>query len=283
MRSIKLSVVIGGVALFLAPLSVGAISSTTYQMDPETVGASSASVTSTTYSMDAIVDTTGGRETSTSYVLEAGGSASYYCGDGFRDPVETCDRTDLNSSTCVTEGFVSGSLTCSSSCAFVTSACSAAAAVVSGGGGGGPPPVVGKPPVPTVDPSLAVQLFTYAPSLLLFGTMDATINNLIINTSTLGITYPTTTSWKKTASLAFSANTFSIAAVDAGVTSDVVAYQVYRRLIGDVNQDNTVNDYDLSKFLKSWGGSSRAGDFNEDGKVNDYDFSMMVARWGTRV
>lgn len=56
------------------------------------------------------------------------------CGDGDVGGVEQCDGADLNSATCISLGFTSGSLSCSGSCTFVTSSCSSGS---SGGGGGG--------------------------------------------------------------------------------------------------------------------------------------------------
>ncbi|MDG1950921.1 MAG: hypothetical protein P8J32_08980, partial [bacterium] len=65
--------------------------------------------------------------------------------------------------------------------------------------------------------------------------------------------------------------------------SDETIFEIYRRLAGDMNEDDTVNDYDLSLLIASWGTEDASGDFNEDGVVDDYDFSMMVARWNTGV
>ncbi len=45
------------------------------------------------------------------------------CGNGVIDAGEACDQTNLNSQTCVTQGFASGALSCNSSCQFNTSAC----------------------------------------------------------------------------------------------------------------------------------------------------------------
>jgi hypothetical protein len=56
------------------------------------------------------------------------------CGDGFVDPGESCDTTNLNGRSCSTEGFNAGTLSCTASCTFNTTACSN---VSSGGGGGG--------------------------------------------------------------------------------------------------------------------------------------------------
>ncbi len=48
-----------------------------------------------------------------------------FCGDGtVNGPSEQCDGTDLDGQTCVTQGFGSGTLACTSSCTFDTSGCS---------------------------------------------------------------------------------------------------------------------------------------------------------------
>ena len=53
-----------------------------------------------------------------------GGSVSLTCGDGKVDPGEDCDQSQLNGSTCMSLGFDSGTLACSSNCRFSTSGCS---------------------------------------------------------------------------------------------------------------------------------------------------------------
>lgn len=55
------------------------------------------------------------------------------CGDSIISVGEDCDTANLNGETCATQGFTSGTLACTASCTFNTSACS----VSSGGGGGG--------------------------------------------------------------------------------------------------------------------------------------------------
>ncbi|MBU1446213.1 hypothetical protein KKD70_03050 [Patescibacteria group bacterium] len=47
-----------------------------------------------------------------------------FCGDGTINGTETCEATDLNGKTCVTQGFVGGTLACDSNCmGFDTSSC----------------------------------------------------------------------------------------------------------------------------------------------------------------
>jgi hypothetical protein len=55
------------------------------------------------------------------------------------------------------------------------------------------------------------------------------------------------------------------------------------RLLGDANEDGTVDDEDASvvgaNWMAAWVGWA-GGDFNEDGIVNDADAAIMAAHWG---
>ncbi len=53
------------------------------------------------------------------------------CGDGIAEVGEACDGSDFDGKTCVSQGFSSGSLSCTAACELDTSSC------VAGGGGGG--------------------------------------------------------------------------------------------------------------------------------------------------
>jgi hypothetical protein len=46
------------------------------------------------------------------------------CGNGVLDPGEQCDGINLNGATCASQGYVKGTLSCSSSCTFSTAQCS---------------------------------------------------------------------------------------------------------------------------------------------------------------
>lgn len=269
-------------ALVSLPWTASAISGTTWTVDPsDGLDSTNHNVSSTNYTLQGSLDSMAARTTSTNYIVDTGDAMRWYCGDGFIDPDESCDGNDnLGGATCISQGFAGGgTLTCSSACAYVTSACSSGGG---GGGGGGGATVSSKPTVPTVNTAVPSD-FVYTSSLLISGTKDTTATTVKVNTSTTGVTYPTTTSWKVTVSLAYGLNTFNLIASGTGGDSGTTVFDVYRRLIGDITQDDTVNDYDLSRLVKLWSTTDRNGDFNEDGTVNDYDFSMMVARWGTSV
>jgi hypothetical protein len=59
------------------------------------------------------------------------------CGNGTIESGEQCDGSNLGGSSCVSLGFTSGGLSCSSACTFNTASCSIATPNSIGGGGGG--------------------------------------------------------------------------------------------------------------------------------------------------
>lgn len=291
MRYTKLPILLAALAVVMMPASVGAVSSTSYRIIPEQGFQAPAAdgyansddmLNSTSYQLQGAIEPYSDNPTSTSYQSQIGGAFQFYCGDGFRDASETCDGADLNSATCASQGFDAGTLSCSSACAYVTTSCTTSSGGGGGGGGGGAP-ATGAPDAPEVSDEIVDLEFTYVASFLLYGGMDTDTDELTVDGDSDDVEFTDDDSWKVTVSLAYGLNSFELIALDGTKSSDETIYEIYRRLVGDVNQDDTVNDYDLSKFVKLWGGSSRSGDFNEDDTVNDYDFSMLVARWGLSV
>jgi hypothetical protein len=51
--------------------------------------------------------------------------------------------------------------------------------------------------------------------------------------------------------------------------------------VGDINNDNAVNIFDLSILLSKWGTSTSSCDLNSDGTVNVFDLSVLLSHWGT--
>lgn len=50
---------------------------------------------------------------------------------------------------------------------------------------------------------------------------------------------------------------------------------------GDINNDGSVNIFDLSILLSKWGTTDAASDLNKDGTVNVFDLSILLSHWGT--
>ncbi len=292
MTTTKLSCLLSVLVFTAFPFAAGAISSTSFILDPsQNVVSIHKAMTSTSFNLDGSIDPIVGKSTSTSFKNESGDAFSYYCGDGFIDPGETCDGASMSGSTCVTQGFISGTLSCNSTCtALVTSSCSStppASPPAGGGGGGGgggaaAPALSSVPVLPTLSSEISSKTFSYKSSLLLSGAKGVSTTSVVINNTTIA-TYPTALTWQAAVSLAFGLNTFKIVAKNDSAISSETTYSITRRLAGDATGDNVVNDYDLSKIAKLWGSKDQNGDFTEDGIVDDYDFSMMVVRWGTKI
>ncbi len=73
------------------------------------------------------------------------------CGDGLIGVGEQCDSGNLNGASCTTQGFASGTLSCTASCTFNTTACVAAGPGGGGGGGGGGGPPAMPPGIPNTN------------------------------------------------------------------------------------------------------------------------------------
>src|SRR3954470_18449646 len=67
------------------------------------------------------------------------------------------------------------------------------------------------------------------------------------------------------------------------------AYLVFTRqatnpnLIGDVNNDNTVNGADLAILTGHFNTADTTADLNADAKTNILDLSVMMAHWGQSI
>lgn len=268
-------------ACLLFPLSVWAITGTTYEIDPSgDTNATHHNVSGTSYTVEGSVNPIAGNVSGTSYNILSGSALRYVCGDGFIDPGESCDGSSLNGQTCASQGYDRGTLACSSSCAFDTSACESGGG--GGGGGGGSSVARTVPSEPDIDEEVVETEFYYDDAFLLYGdrTSGATIE---VNGEDEGVSYPTSTTWEVDLVLEYGLNTFEVTATNTRGTSEATIFEIYYRLIGDLTEDGGVSDYDLSKFVRLWGTDDAEGDFNTDGIVDDYDFSMMVARWGEEV
>lgn len=285
---------LAGFLVALAPATLFAqLSGSTFKLDPGGQPSSVHSSTSTNYKLDGSVEWMSGVPTSTNYSLESGATIAGGCGDSIVDPSESCDGSNLNGATCVTQGFSSGTLSCSSSCAFVTSSCTTTTTSSSGGGGGGggssstttttptvSAPTTGEAPEkPTVDKQFSKDYFTYENSTLLFGKKTPDADEIEVNGKDTGVTYPNETSWRVKVKLVVGDNGFTIKAVNEEGKSKSLKVTIHRRPAGDVDGNGKVNDYDLSKFIRLFGKVDAVADFNSDNKVDDYDLSRLVANF----
>lgn len=135
---------------------------------------------------------------------------------------------------------------------------------------------------PTINP---VPQDTYLTSLLLAGTKLSTITTVFVNSSTLGVTYPTTTDWQFSAALFVGTNNFSVYGQDSSgnkSTSTTVSIKLHK--IGDISGDNIIDLTDLSMFGTDWENTGilnyALSDMNNDNIVDLTDFSILAQAYG---
>lgn len=124
---------------------------------------------------------------------------------------------------------------------------------------------------------------TYSFDYLLNGAKDTDSQGPWINESLEGVTSESPDRWQKPADLILGDNMYAAYIKNDYGQSATKNLIVHRRLIGDVNDNRIVDDYDLSLFTVQWQFELIAGwesDFNEDLIVDDYDISLMAAYWG---
>ncbi|HBP00055.1 MAG: hypothetical protein UU35_C0003G0003 [Candidatus Uhrbacteria bacterium GW2011_GWC2_41_11] len=267
-------------------MSVRATSSTNFEIEPTTDGTSATHTsTSASFSVDGAIGSISGRGTSASFIIESGASSGGVCGDGFVDPDEDCDSGDMNGGTCDSEGFDSGTLTCDVDCTYDTSDCEEDEDGGGGGGSGGGGVASSTLTTPTLSSSLNAdksdegKLISFDNTVLLYGSRSSG-STVLVNGSSEGVTYPTSTSWQAIVILVDGDNSIRIVAKSSsGRESTPTTVVVSARDVGDVNGDSEIDDYDLSLLVHGWNSGDPESDFNEDGMVNDYDFSMLVSRW----
>ena len=259
--------------LFLIIFSPVVSSAGNYQINPSSFDAFHQKTTSSHYQLEGSVEPIIGLSKSSNYRIESGSSFPGYCGDGFIDINEDCEGNNLNGQTCQTLGFSGGDLYCQANCLFDTSHCTSAGG---GGGGGG---IILKPDPPSFDQRILAKSFTYLDKILVFGYKPVNVPKVYVNGSPQGVIYPTSSRWQKLVSLELGENKIVIKSKNEYGFSKEVSHTIFRRIPGDINNDNRVNDYDFSLLANHWEENWPEADFNEDRIVNDYDLSLMAVHW----
>ncbi len=122
----------------------------------------------------------------------------------------------------------------------------------------------------------------YKPLALVYGergTLDASV---FVNGSDIGVRYPTNMTWERDLPLGYGNNEVYVQA-HLGEAHSLYAYAMIRRkLVGDVNDDQLVDDVDLSLFTRHWNTFDARSDFNCDGAIDDIDLSLLASHWNKR-
>ncbi|MEK7132274.1 MAG: dockerin type I domain-containing protein [Patescibacteria group bacterium] len=303
---------IGLLTLLVVNSSVLAVSSTNFEVDADNNTTSQFHrVTGTTFLIDGQIDPLAGKVSSSNFTVESGGGAPFYCGDGFVDPGEGCDKgnygSNLNGLSCTIMGLGVGTLTCSTTCVVVTSSCAGGGGRGSGGGiglttsapnlpeeseftqlvisaGGTGNQLIAVAPDFSSNGTTGVKPFTFSSSLLIYGARDPGFT-ISANGNLGDVVYTTETSWMIRVDLFGGVNSLTITPIDAlGNSLDdyQIPLEIIRRIPGDFNGSGSVDEYDISGLSRNWGTSARAGDFNEDGVIDEYDFSILISRWNSK-
>lgn len=148
-------------------------------------------------------------------------------------------------------------------------------------------PVVLTPTsIPTLSLAISTQpTHTYKSSLLLWGTKSSNTTTVLVNNSSNGISYPSSTTWQVQVQLAQGANTYSVVGKDSnGNSSAIQSITINLHRVGDINGDNVIDITDLSIFGVDWQNSGSLNnllsDMNGDNKVDLTDFSIMASAYG---
>lgn len=123
----------------------------------------------------------------------------------------------------------------------------------------------------------------------LAGTKDANTTTVYVNGSSSGVTYPTSTTWQVSESLAAlgenntpSDNTFTIYGSNGTNQTATQTIDVSRHTLGDINGDGTVDLTDASLFAADWGKTDPStftyalSDMNDDGSIDLTDLSILA-------
>jgi len=151
-------------------------------------------------------------------------------------------------------------------------------------GGGGPPVIVSEEDVteeviclPEMKINVAQEI-TYKSEINLSGRRFNTNSTVLVNESDINIKY-FDTNWLAKISLELGENHFILYERNICGISPKTELIITRRLTGDINTDNKVNDYDLSILAHNWQADWWEADFNEDSIVNELDLSLLVSAW----
>jgi hypothetical protein len=148
-----------------------------------------------------------------------------------------------------------------------------------GGGGGGIPFPQATTTVAGLKLTLEYRSPTFMRTQMIRGERETAMTRVLVNGSENEVLL-LTNGWQRNMPLFLGQNTITVQGITNTNQSKVLQGAIRRLLIGDVNLDHVVDDYDLSRLVRKWGSGEFMADFNEDGAVDDTDLSLLIAYWG---
>ena len=121
----------------------------------------------------------------------------------------------------------------------------------------------------------------YKSLIKISGTRSSDTNYILINEDLSGVHLASTTTWDKDVYLQPGQNTIVIYGKNTcDAKTPPITLNLFRARMGDTNDDNQTNDYDLSTFTRRWERKQDClSDFNRDQITNDYDLSLLASSW----
>ncbi len=145
-----------------------------------------------------------------------------------------------------------------------------------------PTPTASPVQPPAIDPQPSD---TYQSTIILTGTKTTDVTTIFVNNSSVGVTYPTSTTWQYPTTIVLGGNTFTIYGQNAtGVNSNPTAITLTLHRIGDISGDGVIDLTDLSMFGTDYENPGTLNyalsDMNGDGIVDLTDFSIIAKAYG---
>jgi cysteine-rich repeat protein len=225
-----------------------------------------------TYTVNAVArDTIGQRATSTNAVSVTVTSVpTASCGNGIIEGTEQCDDVNLNSQTCISRGYVSGTLSCSATCTFNTTQCVASTTT----GNITTLTLVSRlEGISTVASRSHTIIIQNAATNAFLGVYTQQSNAQGIVTLS-GLSLPTNVQYNLHVSVPY-----SLRRIMRNVTISSAPITLPLLPAGNLNNDTAINSLDWDIMRANWGGNNLTADINRDGIVNSVDFSYLNKNW----
>lgn len=162
-----------------------------------------------------------------------------------------------------------------------------------------PNPVHTPPTSDTTAPTVPTGLkaITLTPTAVVFSWTASTDNTAVtgyhIYRNSVLLDSTTATSYSNTGLTANTVYTYTVRAYDAagntsGASSSLVVTTLKPivSLVGDLNSDGVVNNFDISIMMTHWQDVNvpvKFGDINQDGVVNNFDISILLSHLGDKI
>ncbi len=152
-------------------------------------------------------------------------------------------------------------------------------------GGGGPSyGLIPTQSAPTVEVSIDYASCIFDDNITFQSTVEiqgarSSGTSVFVNNTTDGVSAINPDGWTSNRVLAIGNNMFLVYAQSAGSTSPSAQLRITRWMVGDVQGNGRVDDYDLAGLASHWKSDWPYADFNCDNIIDDFDLAGLAAHW----